>query len=114
MRSDWSGIYGSPLGRDTYLQYKICKFNNAYDAWLNLHKKTTYIESSPYPNMILNPVWSTWVEFKKQVNQSSVLEYAHKIIKYNYNYSTLEIDDMWSESYGDFIFDPVKFPDPKG
>ena len=62
--------------------------------------------------MVLFPVWSTWAAFKKSVNQSAVLQLASSILQYRYDYSAVEIDDMWSTTYGDFVFNPQKFPNP--
>ena len=40
--------------------------------------------------------------------------FAGNITTNGFNNSQLEIDDKWETCYGDFTFDRVKFPDPKG
>ncbi|XP_010127943.1 PREDICTED: uncharacterized family 31 glucosidase KIAA1161-like, partial [Chlamydotis macqueenii] len=53
---------------------------------------------------------STWALYKKDINQDKVLHFARNIKKYHFNCSHIEIDDMYTQAYGDFDFDPVKFP----
>ncbi|XP_009976351.1 PREDICTED: uncharacterized family 31 glucosidase KIAA1161-like, partial [Tauraco erythrolophus] len=54
--------------------------------------------------------WSTWALYKKCINQDKVLHFARNIKKYRFNCSHIEIDDMYTQAYGDFDFDPIKFP----
>uniref|UniRef100_S4R6M3 Uncharacterized protein n=1 Tax=Petromyzon marinus TaxID=7757 RepID=S4R6M3_PETMA len=68
----------------------------------------------PDERMIRRPVWSTWARYKVGINQSSVLGYAREILANNFGNSQLEIDDGYETHYGDFTFDPVKFPDAAG
>ncbi|XP_077323161.1 myogenesis-regulating glycosidase [Lithobates pipiens] len=56
------------------------------------------------------PIWSTWALYKTSIDQEKLLNFTENIKKYNFNYSHIEIDDMYSKYYGDFDFDPVKFP----
>ena len=61
------------------------------------------------------PLWSTWVEYKTEVNQSKVLDFGHKIMNHGFERTShLEIDDDWETCYGEAQFNPQKFPDPKG
>ncbi|KAJ6662983.1 hypothetical protein lerEdw1_010804 [Lerista edwardsae] len=64
----------------------------------------------PSENMFRFPIWSTWALYKKEINQDKVLEFAQTIRKYDFKYSHIEIDDMYMQNYGDFDFDPLKFP----
>lgn len=59
------------------------------------------------------PIWSTWAEYKKDINENKVMEYATQIKKHGFPNSQVEIDDFWEHKYGDFSFDHNKFPDPK-
>nr|QHC34070.1 target of brain insulin-like 2 alpha glucosidase [Platynereis dumerilii] len=59
-----------------------------------------------------NPIWTTWALYKRNINQSTVLQYAEDIRKHYFPVSHIEIDDMFSSRYGDFDFDKKKFPDP--
>ncbi|NWV77904.1 MYORG glycosidase, partial [Dasyornis broadbenti] len=64
----------------------------------------------PAENIFRYPIWSTWALYKKDINQEKVLNLARDIKKYQLKFSHIEIDDMYTQAYGDFDFDPVKFP----
>jgi alpha-glucosidase (family GH31 glycosyl hydrolase) len=51
--------------------------------------------------------------FPFQVSQEKVEKYANEIVARGMDRSIMEIDDRWQRKYGDFDFDPDKFPDPK-
>ncbi|XP_043543429.1 myogenesis-regulating glycosidase [Chiloscyllium plagiosum] len=93
------------------LSYQVCigsdlKIIHRYMAKKHFRKP----EITPSEFMFRYPKWSTWALFKTEVNQDKVLRYAEKIKKYQFNFSHIEIDDQYSSSYGEFNFDPVKFP----
>jgi alpha-glucosidase (family GH31 glycosyl hydrolase) len=58
------------------------------------------------------PVWSTWARYKDNVTQLDVERLADEILAHGYPGSQLELDDQWASAYGDFSFDPVRFPQP--
>ena len=62
--------------------------------------------------MMSFPIWSTWAQYKTQINESVVLKFANDILDNGFNNSHLEIDDNWEVCYGDAKFDSKKFPDP--
>ncbi|XP_061463334.1 myogenesis-regulating glycosidase-like [Rhineura floridana] len=64
----------------------------------------------PSERMFRFPIWSTWAMYKKEVDQDKILEFAQMIQNYSFKYSHIEIDDMYMQNYGDFDFDPLKFP----
>ncbi|XP_018615527.1 myogenesis-regulating glycosidase-like [Scleropages formosus] len=64
----------------------------------------------PCEDVFRHPIWSTWALHKTSVDQEKVLTYAANIQKYNFNWSHLELDDRYTSKYGEFEFDPVKFP----
>lgn len=70
---------------------------------------------SGYPDerMIRYPIWSTWARYKRDINETVVLEFADEILAHNFNNSQLEIDDDWEECYGALSFKQSKFPNPK-
>eukprot|EP00062_Callorhinchus_milii_P012189 gi/632958960/ref/XP_007895345.1/ PREDICTED: uncharacterized family 31 glucosidase KIAA1161 homolog [Callorhinchus milii] len=93
------------------LSYQVCvgtdlKVMHRYMAKKHFKKP----RNVPAESMFRYPVWSTWALYKTQVDQNKVLHYAEKIKKYKFNHSHLEIDDKYSSTYGEFDFDPVKFP----
>ena len=57
------------------------------------------------------PIWSTWAEYKKNIDQDKVLDFADNIRRHQFPCSFLEIDDDWTPHYGDLTFDVTKFPD---
>jgi alpha-glucosidase (family GH31 glycosyl hydrolase) len=63
--------------------------------------------------MFKRPIWSTWAAFKRDINESVVLDFAKEINDNGYPNCQLEIDDKWQTRYGDFEFDPEKFPNAK-
>ncbi|XP_017491102.1 PREDICTED: uncharacterized family 31 glucosidase KIAA1161-like [Rhagoletis zephyria] len=67
----------------------------------------------PDERVIRYPIWSTWAEYKKNINEHKVLDFATQIKKHGFPNSQIEIDDFWEHKYGDFSFDHNKFPDPK-
>ncbi len=60
------------------------------------------------------PQYNTWMQFIYEQNQKDVLRYAHDIIKNGFEPGVFMIDEGWQRSYGDWRFDELKFPDPKG
>jgi alpha-glucosidase (family GH31 glycosyl hydrolase) len=65
----------------------------------------------PVERMIRSPIWSTWAKYKVNIDQHKILNYAEEINQHGFSNSQIEIDDMFSTKYGDFDFDPKKFPD---
>ncbi|GCB77337.1 myogenesis-regulating glycosidase [Scyliorhinus torazame] len=93
------------------LSYQVCVGSDLKIVHRYMAKK--YFKKpaiTPSESMFRYPIWSTWALYKTEVNQDKVLHYAEKIKKYQFNVSHIEIDDRYSSSYGEFDFDPVKFP----
>lgn len=93
------------------LNYKICRGENVLDV----HRKMSamFIEKPsgiPDKQLFKYPIWSTWAQYHKDVNQSTVLEYATNILDHNFTHAQLEIDDDWTPAYGDMDFNTQKFP----
>ncbi len=84
------------------------------DARLKFLRKVGLPEKIPNKRVFVKPIFSTWVEFKKDVDQKKVMDLVENLRKYEFPCSVIEIDDRWEKNYGDFTFDPSKFPDPKG
>ncbi|XP_060065783.1 myogenesis-regulating glycosidase-like [Ylistrum balloti] len=98
-----------------HLEYSICKGKNILDIIQSM-SKIAFDRPLGIPDfrMVREPIWSTWARYKTLINQSKVLDYAREIKEFGFKNSQLEIDDMYTISYGDFDFDPEKFPDPSG
>ncbi len=58
--------------------------------------------------------YNTWMEFTYNPTQEGVLAYAHAIVENGFTPGILIIDEGWHMPYGDWRFDPHKFPDPRG
>lgn len=58
-------------------------------------------------------IWLIWVQYYKDINELFVLDFVDNIIKNNFIYFQLEIDDDWILKYGDMDFNNVKFFDLK-
>ncbi|XP_027889749.1 myogenesis-regulating glycosidase-like [Xiphophorus couchianus] len=68
----------------------------------------------PSHEVFRKPVWSTRAFYKSAVTQEKLLRYASDIIKYGFKWSHLELDDRYTTDYGEFDFDPQKFPNASG
>uniref|UniRef100_A0A8C6TBS6 Myogenesis-regulating glycosidase n=1 Tax=Neogobius melanostomus TaxID=47308 RepID=A0A8C6TBS6_9GOBI len=68
----------------------------------------------PSPEVFKRPVWSTWALHKSAITQEKLLQFASDITKYGFACSHLELDDRYTADYGEFDFDPQKFPNATG
>lgn len=68
----------------------------------------------PSPEVFKHPVWSTWALHKSDISQEKLLQFASDIRKHNFECSHLELDDRYTADYGEFDFDPQKFPNATG
>ncbi|KAH9499374.1 hypothetical protein Btru_003917, partial [Bulinus truncatus] len=106
--------YFNPLSKPPVLEYTVCKSSNVKNIYEYMKRQFIHKpEGRPNVELFHKPIWSTWAQYNRNINQSSVLAFADKIVKYKFPCSQLEIDDRWSFQYGDFDFDSKKFPDPK-
>lgn len=64
----------------------------------------------PDETMFRKPIWSTWAQYKKEINQTNVLQFASEIHQRGFPCSQIEIDDFWEKAYGDLTFDQTTFP----
>lgn len=70
-------------------------------------------QKTPAKKFFVRPQYNTWIEIMYHQNQKQVLEYARSMVDNGFEPGVLMIDDCWSEYYGCWEFDPLKFPDPK-
>ncbi|CAF0877580.1 unnamed protein product [Adineta ricciae] len=110
--------YRTPYRQKEFLshqfQYKFLQHVNMRDLHLTIINrylgKPTNI---PSPRMITEPIWSTWAQFKQNINTENILNYAEEIVRQDFPRSQICIDDDWTPHYGTLEFDRTKFPDPK-
>ncbi|KAK3583844.1 hypothetical protein CHS0354_022889 [Potamilus streckersoni] len=93
------------------LRYNVCSGLNVLD----IHRKMSALFISkpsdiPDKRLFRYPIWSTWAQYHKDINQSIVNTFAHAIQRNNFSHSQLEIDDDWTPKYGDMVFNESKFP----
>jgi len=97
--------YNGNENKTNVLHYTICIRNNIREV----HKVMFdhFIEKPngvPDKQMMVTPIWSTWVRYKKTINQEKIIEFAKEIRENNFEGSILEIDDQYSTQYGDYDF----------
>lgn len=95
------------------LNLKFSFSENAVTAYQNLVKHFGHPTEVPPEDLFTKPTWTTWARYKTAINQDVVLQYADDVIKNDYPFNVLEIDDRWQVYYGDLGFDPQRFPNPK-
>ncbi len=84
------------------------------DAYLNGMKKHFPFRGEKLNlDFFKNIQYNTWIECLYHPTQEKVLKYAHEVIEHGFLPGILMIDEGWHGRYGDWRFDPVKFPDPK-
>ncbi|MDR2287303.1 MAG: glycoside hydrolase family 31 protein [Prevotellaceae bacterium] len=84
------------------------------EAYLYACKKH-FPSSGQLPDSLffVRPQYNTWIELMYNQNQQDILTYAQGIIDNGFPAGVLMIDDNWQKYYGNFDFQPEKFPDPK-
>lgn len=64
----------------------------------------------PDERMVRYPIWSTWVRYRRPINQQTVLDFASEINAYGFKNAQLDIDDFWENCYGSLMFNTITFP----
>lgn len=105
--------YNSRMGAN--LKYTICQLDDPRKAHEFAIQKRVFDKPSDIPDkkMIKYPIWSTWVKFKANVNETAVMQFAENIVYHGFNYSQIEIDDNWETCYGSMEFNKTRFPNMK-
>lgn len=101
-----------PKNATNLLQYTICIEENIKQVHQLMFNR--YIEKptrTPDLEVMKKPLWSTWVRYKRSVNQTIIISMAEEIEKHNFERSHIQIEGQYSTNYGDFNFDPKKFTD---
>lgn len=95
------------------VRFALSATQNVKQAAMAALKTLNRPEKPPPHEMVTAPIWTTWARYHAKVNQVQVERYAKEIVARGLERSIMEIDDKWQSKYGDFTFDPSKFPDPK-
>ncbi len=101
-------LRGAGLHLSIYLE------SDPLSAYQRLITLVGHPAQTPPAELFVKPTWTTWARYKTEVSQAVVLNFAEEILRHEYPYGVLEIDDRWQVHYGDISFDPARFPDPKG
>ncbi|XP_076854127.1 myogenesis-regulating glycosidase [Brachyhypopomus gauderio] len=107
--SPYKPDYGQP--RHAELSYRVCVGRDV--SAIHKYMVRRYFNKPnkvPTESVFRQPIWSTWAFFKTAVNQDKLLTYASDIKTHGFSCSHLDLDDQYATAYGDFEFDPVKFP----
>lgn len=93
----------------------------AYDIWFlsdvkaaHKHAIANYLgkpSGTPDFQMVQHPIWSTWAQYSREINETKLLDFAQQIKDNGFNNSQFEIDDQWETCYGSLVVNEEKFPD---
>lgn len=84
-------------------QYKILQHVNMRDLHMTMIDR--YLgkpNAIPDERMIVEPIWSTWAQFKQNINSDKILRFAEEIVERNFPRSQICIDDNWTPHYVSF------------
>ncbi len=105
--------YRTPYQQKTFVshqfQYRLLQHVNIRDLHLTMINR--YLGKPidvPDHRMIIEPIWSTWAQFKQNINSKKVLDYAQEIVQRNFPRSQICIDDNWTSHYVSIKFDDKK------
>lgn len=103
-----------PKGQKSELAYSVCTATTIKEVYKHsAHRWLKKPEAIPQEQVFLSPIWSTWARHKRDINESTVLDFAQKIRAANFLASQIQIDDKWESCHGDLDFNLTKFPNPK-
>lgn len=91
----------------TFLDYSVCVFDTVAQTAKYFLWESGLIarpQSSPAPALFRDPIWSTWAEFKTNITTDKISDFCDTIKYENFNISQLEIDDGYSNFYGELEF----------
>ena len=98
-------------GADVELKQAGSTLREAYLAAMKAHFP---FDGKRLPDVFFETAqYNGWMQFMYDPTQEGVLEYARHIIRHGFTPGVLMIDEGWQKDYGDWSFDPIKFPDPK-
>ncbi|MEM1557540.1 MAG: glycoside hydrolase family 31 protein, partial [Thermoproteota archaeon] len=93
--------------------YKIFVDKNIVEVRRRVLREIGLPEKMPDKRVLTKPIFTTWVEYKQEVDQDKVLKFLKDIREHDFPCSVIQIDDRWEKKYGEYTFDKSKFPDPK-
>jgi len=84
------------------------------NAFLGAMKKH-FPASGKTPDLLMfkMPQYNMWIELNYNQDQQKVLKYANDVIKNGFPTGVFMVDEGWTKYFGNFEFDPSRFPNPK-
>ncbi len=99
-------------GEDVKLETYGSTLRDAYIGAMNKHFPPS---GNKLPEEFFKtPQYNTWMQMTYFQSQTKVMEYAKGIVENGFKPGILMIDEGWQKDYGNWSFDELKFPDPKG
>lgn len=93
----------------TFLNYTVCVFDTVAQTaryFLNSSGLIPRPTLTPSSQVFQKPIWSTWAEFKTNLTTQNINDFCFKIRDKGFNVSQLEVDDGYSQFYGELRFKP--------
>ena len=84
------------------------------DAYLAAMRAHFPFDGNKLPDVFFETAqYNGWMQFMYDPTEEGVLEYARGIVENGFTPGILMIDEGWQRAYGNWSFDPIKFPHPK-
>lgn len=84
------------------------------DAYLSAMKAHFPFDGKKLPDVFFETAqYNGWMQFMFEPTQERILQYAQDIIDNGFAPGILMIDEGWQQDYGNWKFNPIKFPNPK-
>ncbi len=88
--------------------------NSLRDAYLAAMRAHFPFDGKELPEAFFKTAqYNTWMEYTYDPTEKKVLAYAEAVIQNGFAPGILIIDEGWHGRYGEWKFDPHKFPNPK-
>ncbi len=107
------GLFSFHVKDSDQLSYQVVIGRNIVDAYYSMIRLVGKPKQVPPREYFVQPIFNSWIEFHTEVNQKGLEAYVDKIRSNSFPCKIVVIDDKWTPTYGDFAFDPAKFPNPK-
>ena len=92
---------------EIFLSYTVCNFDTISQTvkfFLSESGDIGHPPTTPDHDLYSSPIWSTWAETKTNINDDVLRQFYRNISSNNFTISQLEIDDGYSQHYGDLSF----------
>ena len=84
------------------------------DAYVGAMKEHFPVCGNELPlEFFKTPQYNTWMQYTYHPTQEGTFKYAQDIIDHGFQPGIFIIDEGWQKNYGNWDFDPYKFPAPK-